>query len=179
MITSAQITAPPISGLFNELVYDAQGSTENWTWVKLETNRFETSYGQFKGSPIQVALSELNPYFYVLTKSFLYEINREDPSQFIALDYYDLAGSITNLTITSLGELLLSSDYVLFKMPAPFNLITGDFIDSFIEIENPIHVDNIQFKNWHNDQLQIEADYLATNKSVNLYFEATKNQVYK
>ena len=66
MITTAKITDAPISGLYTEKIYDAPISTKNWTWIKFETNEYETFYGQFKGAPLQIALSKQNPYFYVL-----------------------------------------------------------------------------------------------------------------
>ena len=179
MITTTQITAPPISGLYVEKVYDAPISTENWTWVKLETNQYETFYGQFKGAPLQVAISLHNRYFYVLTDSLLYEINRENPSLYNARDYYDTGGSITNVTLTPSGELLLSNDYELFKVAAPLCKIEGELSDARIEIENPIHIDNIEFKDWHNEQLHIQANYFATSEPIELYFDAMTNKIYK
>ncbi|MER1998445.1 MAG: hypothetical protein ABS882_01620 [Lysinibacillus sp.] len=179
MITSAQITAPPISGSYVEKVYDAPISTENWTWVKLEINQFETLYGQFKGLPIQVMLSEHIPYFYVLTDSLLYEICRENPSHYNARDYYDAGRSIRNITITPSGQLLLSDDYELFKVATPLCKIEGELSAALVEIENIVHIDNIEFKVWHNEKLHIQANYFATSESVELYFDEMTNKVYK
>lgn len=178
MITTAQISAAPLSGSYNEKIYDAPISTNNWTWVKLETNEFETFYGQFKGAPLHVALSKQNPHFYVLTDSLLYEISRENSSLYIARDYYDMGGSITNVTLTPSGKLLLSNDYELFQIDTPLCKIDGDLLDSRIEIDNPVHMDTIKFKDWHNNFLHIQANYFASNEPIKLYFDAINNKLY-
>lgn len=179
MITTAQITAVPISGLYTEKIYDAPISTENWTWIKFETNEYETFYGQFKGAPLQIALSKHNPYFYVLTDSLLYEVSRENPSDYTTHDYYDFSGTITNLTLTPSGQLLLSSYYELLQANTPLCKIEGDLLDTLTKILPPVAVDVIEFKDWHNDILHIQANYLGTSYPVNLYFDTNTNTIYK
>ncbi|WP_010304603.1 hypothetical protein [Kurthia senegalensis] len=179
MITTAKITAAPISGLYTEKIYDAPISTKNWTWIKFETNEYETFYGQFKGAPLQIALSKQNPYFYVLTDSLLYEVSRENPSDYTAYDQDDFWGTITNLTLTPSGQLLLSTYYELLQANMPLFKIEGDLLDTLIKIIPPVQIDVIEFKNWHNDQLHIQANYLGTSYPVNLYFDTNTNKIYE
>ena len=179
MITFAQITAAPTSGSYIEKIYDVPISTENWTWVRLETNEFETYYGQFKGAPLKVALSKHNSYFYVLTDSLLYEVSCENPSFYTAYDYYELGGTISNLTLTPSGQLLLSNDYELFQINIPLCKIEEDLLDARIEIENPFHLDNIEFKDWHGTKLYIYASYFASSERIELYYDAVNNKVHK
>jgi len=179
MITTAKITDAPISGSYTEKIYDAPISTENWTWIKFETNEYETFYGQFKGAPLQIALSKHNPYFYVLTDSILYEVSRENPSDYTAHDCYDFGGTITNLTLTPSGQLLLSHYYQLLQVNMPLCKIEEDLLDALIEIKPPVLLDDIEFKDWHNDSLHIQANYIGTSDPVNLYFDTNTNKIYK
>lgn len=179
MITTAQITAAPISGLYTEKIYDAPIYTENWTWIKFETNEYETFYGQFKGVPLQIALSKHNPYFYVLTDSLLYEVSRENPSDYTAHDRYDFGGTITNLTLTPSGQLLLSNYYELLQANTPLCKIEEDLLDKLIKIIPPVQLDDIKFKDWHNDSLQIQANYIGSSDTVKLYFDTITNKIYK
>ena len=48
-----------------------------------------------------------------------------------------------------------------------------------LEIENPVHIDTIEFKDWHNDQLHIQANYFATSEPIELYFDAITNKIHK
>ena len=82
MLITAQLMELPISGTYPEKIYDAPFSTENWTWVKFEDESYDAFYGQFHGNPRTVILSTENLFCYVLTDTFLYEVNRENPSDF-------------------------------------------------------------------------------------------------
>ncbi|MBQ0141046.1 MAG: hypothetical protein KBT36_17400 [Kurthia sp.] len=82
-VTATIETVPPLSGDYPETIYDVPLSTGIWTWVRFEDEDNEVHYGQFQGQARTVALSASHPYVYVLTDTFLYEVNRTHTETFL------------------------------------------------------------------------------------------------
>ena len=61
----------------------------------------------------------------------------------------------------------------------PLCKIEENLLDALIEIKPPVLLDDIEFKDWHNDQLHIQANYIGTSESVELYFDTTTNKICK
>lgn len=178
MIIDIEITELPVSGMYPEKIYDAPSSTQEWTWVRFETDLYETFYGQFRGKPVNVAISPNNSYCYVLTESFLYEIDRENVAEFSFRDYEDAGRSIRNITFTPKGALLLSDYYTIFTVDAPLCRLSRNLTEALIEIENPFHLDYIEFKNWDNNHLQIRAQVFLTGQPIELIYDSTTNKFF-
>ena len=179
MIITAEIKEPPVSGTYPEKIYDADCSTEEWAWVKFETELYETFYGEFKGKPIQVAISPNNVYCYVLTETLLYEINRENPDQFSVQDYYNAGPSIRSITLTPNGKLLLCAYYTIFSINQPLCQLSNTLVDALIELENSLSLEYIEFKNWQGSTLLIHAKDFWTGQSIELSFNYLTNQFQK
>ena len=175
MLLTAQITEPPISGTYPEKIYDAPFSTEDWAWVKFEDENYEAFYGQFRGKPRMVAISTENQFCYVLTDTFLYELNRENPSNFQVRDFDDTFRTIRNVTLSPDGKLILSDYYTIFTLDSPICHLPGQLVDAFVEIENPFNVDYIEFNAWKDHLLYISAQTYYEGEPIKLVFNATTN----
>lgn len=176
MLLTAEITEPPISGKYPEKIYDATFSTEDWTWIKFEDENYDTFYGQFRGKPRSVAISSENQYCYVLTDTFLYELNRDNPDDFQVKDFIDdVFRTIRNITLSPNGKLILSDYYTIFIINSPICQISGRLEDALIEIENPFSLDEIEFKEWENNLLHISAITFIVGEPINLIYNATIN----
>lgn len=177
MIQTAEITTTPISGLYSEHIFDAPIHTEHWTWIKFETDSYDTFYGQFKGEPRQIAISNENDCCYVLTDLLLYEINRAQPRQFTTLNYDDVGGLLRNVTLTPSGQVMLSDYYTIF-ISKQKNLDTSkEFEQQITPIETSIMIDYIEFKEWNNHLLSIHALDFYTQQPVQLTFNAQTNEI--
>ncbi|MGG0654926.1 hypothetical protein, partial [Rummeliibacillus pycnus] len=164
MIISAQITTQPLAGKYPEQIFKAPLSTQSWTWVKFEDEDYNEFYGQFQGKPSYVALSTKNNFCYVLTDTFLYEIDCETPSNYQVRDFWETGRTIRNVTFSPEGKLLFSGYYTIFTITKS--------IDELVELENPIPVDYIEFDNWEGHLLHISAQTLIEGQPIKLIFDA-------
>lgn len=164
MITQAQIVEQPIAGTYEEFVFNATESTEQWTWVKLVDEEYNETIGQFPGAPNQVALSLMHPVFYVLTDAFLFEIQREDPSRYTSYDFWELGTMFKNVTITPEGMPIFSDDYQIFIFQESF--------ETRHELTLPYEVDMIQFVDWNDHLLTIHAQEFFGGRPVRLVLNA-------
>lgn len=177
MLITAQLIELPISGTYPEKIYDAPFSTENWTWVKFEDESYDAFYGQFRGNPRTVILSTENLFCYVLTDTFLYEVNRENPSDFQVRDFIDdTFRTIRNVTLSPNGKLILSDYYTIFTINSPICQLSGLLEDALIEIENPFNLDDIEFNEWQGNLLHINAQTFIVGEPIKLIYNATTYQ---
>ncbi|UQW96963.1 hypothetical protein M2M59_13625 [Rummeliibacillus sp. G93] len=177
MLLSATITKQPISGKYPEQIFVAPFSTAEWTWVKFEDENYNEFYGQFQGKPNTVALSPKNKFCYVLTDTFLYEIDCETLSNYQVLDFCERGLSITNVTFSPDGKPLFSDYYTIFTITKS--------IDELVQrensklIENSIPVGYIQFNNWEGHLLHINAETFLEGQPIKLIFNATTMRIFE
>ncbi|MCM3317488.1 hypothetical protein M3603_12710 [Rummeliibacillus stabekisii] len=175
MLLSAKITKQPISGKYPEQIFVAPFSTAEWTWVKFEDEDYNEFYGQFQGNPNTVALSPKNKFCYVLTDTFLYEIDSQSPSNYQVHDFWETGRTIRNVTFSPEGKPLFSDYYTIFTITKS--------IDELVQLENPkllensIPVDNIEFDNWEGHLLHINAETFLEGQPIKLIFDATTMRI--
>ena len=148
MIDKAEIISQPLSGQFTERIYDNQSAwnSQSWTWVKFTNIDLTEWCGQFRGFPRQVAVSKIYNSILVLTSDYLFHLDSftanivefEDQPQF------------HNLTGTPNGDFIIADYYNIEKITST--------IKSKIQIDSPINMDSITFKNWTNNQLEFTCD---------------------
>lgn len=171
MIKQTQIVGQPISGTYKEYVYNATESTEQWTWVKLVDEEYNETIGQFPGAPNQVALSLMHPVFYVLTDAFLFEIQREDLTNYEFYDFWDLGSTFKNVTFTPEGMPIFSDDYKIFTFQKSF--------ETRHELPLPLDLDMIEFGDWNGHLLTIHAQEFFGGRPVRLVLNAQTRSIQR
>ncbi|TQR20049.1 hypothetical protein [Psychrobacillus vulpis] len=169
MIIHVQITEQPLAGKYPEQIFDAPISVEDWTWVKFEDENYNEFYGQFRGAPYSVAVSSKYATCYVLTGNYLYEIDCNNPTDYIAHDFWDLGHTLRNFTVTPNGDPIFSDDYTIFTIEGT--------LSQQQEINPPIDLDMIQFKHWDNQLLHISAEEFIIGKPVALILDANTMKI--
>ena len=132
MIEFAEIIDQPLSGQFQERIYDNESpwNSPGWTWIKFVNEDYTEWCGNFRGFPNQV------------TSDYLFQLNRLT-GDLIELEDQPLYHSIT---VTPKGEFLIADDYDIRKIKE--SLKEKEIIDS------PIKMDNIEFNKWNGDKFE-------------------------
>lgn len=143
MITQAELIHQPDSGAYNERIYDnvSAWNSQNWAFVKFINEDGAEWCGQFRGFPIQVAVSLVNDLVLVLTSDYLYQLDRNSG------DLMELEDNpmYKSLTTAPNGDFILADYYSMNKVTSS--------IKQMISIESPFGMDLIQFKQWENTKL--------------------------
>jgi hypothetical protein len=148
MIDKAEIISQPLSGQFTERIYDNQSAwnSQSWTWIKFTNSDLTEWCGQFRGFPRQVAVSKTHNSVLVLTSDYLFQLDRIKAE---IMEFKDQP-QYQNLTVTPNGDFILSDYYNFVKMTLK--------ISEEIQIESPISMDMIKFKNWTENKLEFTCD---------------------
>jgi len=161
MITKAEIINQPISGEYNERIYDIESpwNSPNWTWVRFE-DESDRWCGEFRGKPRKVVLSTEHRKVLVRTSDYLYVLDC-DSAEIIE---YESQPQYSDLAVTPYGDFLVT-DYYSIKM----------FGENFAEkeiITSPIQMDLIQFHEWVGNRLSISCcEFLNWERKVELYLD--------
>ena len=148
MIIKAEIINQPYSGEFKERIYDIESpwNSQNWTFIKFTENDYSLWCGQFRGFPESVQVSTKNQIVLVLSSDYL-----------IVLD--SITGDIIEFESQPMYKSLIltpDDDFLI----ADYNNI--DKITSSLKnkknIESPIEMDFIEFKNWNSKTLEFTCD---------------------
>lgn len=175
MLLTAEITSRPISGDYPEIIYDVPFSTGDWTWVKFEDELYDVLYGQFKGQPRMVAISTMNPFCYVLTDSFLYEISRENPYDFHVHPFDNFFRTIRNITLSPAGRIILSDYYTIFTVESPLYQLELPVDEALVDLNCPFSLAEIEFGRWTDYLLTIHAEPFYEGKVITFMYDAQKN----
>ncbi len=148
MIIEAEIIDQPYSGQYEERIYDISSpwNSQNWTWVKFLNDDFTEWCGEFRGLPINVAISKKHNHVLILTSDYLYQLDCLS----MELIEYESQPQYKNLTVTPFGDFLVADYYSI------------DIIESSLEdkklLESPIKMDLINFGQWAGNKLSITCD---------------------
>ena len=143
MIIEAEIIDQPYSGQYEERIYDISSpwNSQNWTWVKFLYDDFTEWCGEFRGLPINVAISKKHNQVLILTSDYFYQLDCLS----MELMEYESQPQCKNLTATPNGDFLVADYYRI------------DIIESSLEdkklLESPIKMDLIKFGQWAGDKL--------------------------
>jgi len=148
MIIEAEIISQPYSGEYTERIYDNESAwnSQSWTFIKFINDDYSEWCGQFRGFPRQVAISTPKNIVLVLTSDYLYQLDRETGN---LADIEDQP-QYQNLTVAPNGEFILADYYNFEKVTTT--------IKEKEQIESPIQMDMIKFKNWEKSKLEFTCD---------------------
>lgn len=148
MITEAEIISQPYSGEYTERIYDNESAwnSQSWTFVKFTNDDYSEWCGQFRGFPRQVAISTSKNIILVLTSDYLYQLDREAGT----LSDLEDQPPYQNLTVAPNGDFILADYYNFEKITTTIN--------EKEQIESPIEMDLIEFKEWNNSKLEFTCD---------------------
>lgn len=148
MILNAEIINQPYSGQYKERVYDIPNSwnSQNWTWIRFSDEDFYEWCGEFRGSPINVALSRKYNQVLVLTSDYLYQIDCTNGN----IIEYESQPQYRNLTVTPLGYFIVSDCYDIYLIEST--------LDNKTHLSSPVMMDMIEFNGWYNNKLLITCD---------------------
>jgi len=148
MIISAEIISQPYSGEFEEKIYDNDNpwNSQSWTWIKFTNEDYYEWCGQFRGFPRKVAVSDKLGDILVLTSDYLFRLKTKNAE----LTELENQPGFHNLTVTPEGEFILADYYHLEKIGYSFK--------DRLQIDSPIQMDMIEFKNWDGHRLNFTCD---------------------
>jgi hypothetical protein len=168
MIEQAKIISQPISGEFEERIYDIESvwNSPNWTWIKFTNDDYVEWCGQFRGFPRQVVISTKHNIVLVLTSDYLFQLDR-------------LSGNLTetermpqyqNLTVLPNGDFLIADYYRIEKISSNIN--------QKMNIISPVQMDTIKFAGWNGDKLVITCDeFMNWDRHLIMEFDCNTNEL--
>ena len=148
MITNAEFINQPYAGIDEEKIFDAESvnNSQEWSWVRF-TNDDETEWcGQFRGFPIQAAVSETYCTILILTSNHLFQLNTIDGQLITSIENIEFR----NLTVGPSGDFIISDSNTIFRIENNIQLI--------IPLKSPFRMDLIKFKNWDVGNLLFECE---------------------
>lgn len=145
MIIDVNIVNQPLSGEYEERIYDisSQWNSQKWTWIKFTNDDFYEWCGEFRGEARGVALSKKYNQILILTSDYLYQfdcLNEE-------IRDYEEQPQYQNLTVTPSGDFILADYYNI-------ELIETTIRDTK-QLDSPIKMEMIKFCKWHDNKLLI------------------------
>lgn len=148
MIKKAEIVNQPYSGEFEERIYDNESpwNSVSWTWIKFTDSDYNEWIGQFRGSPREVAVSQIENETLVLTSDYLFRLENESGN----LIEFEAQPQYQNLTTSPTGGFILADYYNIDKIEKTLN--------KKISISSPIEMDMIKFKKWNDRKLEFTCD---------------------
>ncbi|MCG8573319.1 MAG: hypothetical protein MI810_00425 [Flavobacteriales bacterium] len=144
MIVDAQIIAQPLSGEFEERIYDHENpwNSAKWGYIKFTESSGKEWLGQFRGESRNVKISPQLQCILVLSSDYLFKLNIHNGELEELLEH----PSYRKLEVAPSGEFILADYYQIEKM-------TSNLKDIEI-IESPIQMDFIEFLQWSDLQLE-------------------------
>lgn len=152
MIAHAEIIERPLSGEYEEKIYDIESSwkSSSWTWMKFTNNDGSEWVGSFRGEAIDVAISGKHKIILVLTTDYLFQL---DVLSANLIKYDDHENYYKGLTISSLQDFILFDYNSLCK-------IENDIAEK-IELKIPISislVDYVKLRKWEENKLEFTCE---------------------
>ncbi|MBC7777247.1 MAG: hypothetical protein H7246_17575 [Phycisphaerae bacterium] len=144
----ATFISQPTAGQFDEKSFDLESvwKSTNWCWVKFTTDNGQEWVGAFRGTPVKSAVANKIKQAAILTDDCFYILDI-DKKEVIFLEpqteYKDLIAVPTN------DIFLVATYYQIGLFDKDFNLHL---------ISTEYNMDNITFKNYDGDILNIEWD---------------------
>lgn len=168
MIIEAQIINQPYSGEYQEIIYDKESAwnSQNWTFIKFTNDDNSEWCGQFRGYPIQVALSVKHFVVLVLTSDYLFQLDLGSGRLMESEDQ----PTYENLTSAPNGDFIIADSYKIEKVTTS--------IKHKDQIKSPIRMDLIKFKKWENSKLEFTCDeFLNWDRHYTMVYDSDRNKI--
>lgn len=168
MITKAELIHQPDSGEFNERIYDNESAwnSQHWAFVKFMNEDGAEWCGQFRGFPLQVAVSEVIGLVLILTSDYLYQLDRNSGDLMELEDNH----MYKSLTTAPNGDFILADYYRMKKITSG--------IKQMISIESPLEMDLIQFKEWEGTKLVFTCEEFTNwGKVLKMVYDCEMNRI--
>jgi hypothetical protein len=158
MIHKAEIISQPDSGEYKEKIYDISSvwNSQEWTWIKFNSDDSEEWCGNFRGSPKDIAVSPKYNLILVLTSDYLFELDCITGE----LRAFDDQVEYQCLTVSPSGDFIIADFNDLY-------LLKTSILDRN-SIHSPIDTYGIEFMGWNRGKLLIACEDLATDGKVKL-----------
>ena len=168
MIINAKIIGQPYSGEYLERVYDnaSEWNSQNWTFIKFTNDDYTDWCGQFRGFPVNVAISTVYNIVIVLTSDYFFQIDIKSG------DLLEIEAQIQyqNLTSAPNGSFIISDFNNFSKITSNIKLKE--------KIESPIEMDIIEFKNWDSNKLEFTCDeFLNWDRHLTMLYDCNTNKI--
>lgn len=153
MVICVEIINNPLSGVYQEVIYDIKSSwrSENWGFVKFTNDDYMEWCGQFRGTGLGVELSERYNNILILTTDAIYLLDRLTNK---LIEIYEDT-EFTQLTLSPYGDYILASSYEI--------VIVTDSLKKPTEIEIGSGVCSIELKKWEGNYLTINCEDYVEN----------------
>lgn len=148
MIEKVEIISQPVSGKYEERIYDLQSSwnSQDWTWIRFTNEDLSEWCGVFRGYPKSAYLSKKYNVLLVLTSDYLFLLDRDNVD---VIDFEEHSPYLY-LTLSPNEDFIVADNHNLTK-------IKNSLRDKSV-INSPIKMDFIEFKIWNNQKLEFECD---------------------
>ncbi len=148
MITNAEFINQPYAGIYEEKVFDTESNdnSQEWSWVRFTNDDGQEWCGQFRGFPIQTAVSETYCTILILTSDHFFQLNANDGQLITSIENNEFR----NLTVSPSGAFIISDSNTIFRIENNIQLI--------IPLKSPFRMDLIEFKNWDVGNLLFECE---------------------
>lgn len=168
MIIEAEIIAQPYLGAYTERIYDNESpwNSDCWAFIKFTNDDYTDWCGQFRGFPIQVAISTKNKSVLVLTSDYLFQLDIHTAN---IIDIEDRP-QYHNLTVAPNGDFILADYY-------NFEKVTTSIKDKE-PIDSPIRMDMVAFKKWEKEKLEFTCDeFLNWDRHLSMIYDSRTNKI--
>ena len=167
MITQAVRIQQPISGMFQEKIYDIESSwnSDKWTWIKF-TEDADYWCGEFRGEYRGIGYSASLGICVVLTSDYLYIIDNYTHQMI----YFEQHPQYIDLISTPEGDIFITDDYSIEK-----------FVDNSINnieiVVMPLNADYIRFKGLDGNAIRITCyEFLRWGEELELWYDYKNNE---
>lgn len=168
MIIEAEIINQPYWGQYTERIYDNESvwNSQSWTFIKFTNDDYSEWCGQFRGFPKHIAISTLKKIVLVLTSDYLFQLD------IVTGNLTDLEDQpqYQNLTVAPNEDFIIADYYNFEKITTTINKKE--------QIESPIEMDLIKFKEWNNSKLEFTCDeFLNWDRHLIMTYDSQTNKI--
>ena len=168
MITRAEHIEMPMSGTYNERIYDIESAwnTADWCWIQFEEDSGESWCGEFRGKYLSCAIVKEYSFVAVLTSCYLY---------YVDIATYELIDHSANHLYRSLYT--IPSGMVLITDGYDLEVLTGNHTNQMRQIDLPMKCDCLAFDKCEGNILRMTCEELAVWDSYELYLDCNTLEI--
>tara|TARA_R110001632_G_scaffold218718_3_gene348050 strand:- start:5140 stop:5646 length:507 start_codon:yes stop_codon:yes gene_type:complete len=158
---NAEFITQPISGKYEEKIFDLTTfwKSQTWNWVKFTTNDGKEWIGVFRGEPMNVAVAENTNQVAILTSNGIYILDIVTKEVL----FYDEQTDFRKITGTPTKDKFVVADY------SQIGIIDESFNVKFIELD--YHIDNVEFREYFGNKLQVSFEKMPDYDIVNGFLD--------
>ncbi|MDD6796198.1 MAG: hypothetical protein PUE01_12455 [Clostridiaceae bacterium] len=167
MIIKAEVISQPLSGAYDEVIFDYSSSFKSsyWGWIKFTNDDYTEWIGEFRGQAIGVEISEKFNNVLILTSDCLYMLDRKTHKVIEMKDDLDF----NQITLSTKDEYILGSSYDIG--------IIKDSLERIKYIESLSGLCCIKFEKWQDDKLLFSCEDYGEGDFLNLTFDGNTYEI--